>query len=93
MQAEGACCLFALLALACNAVPASRAEGAGGPRLPSTSAPTARSAVCPACHHQQVGKIPEPELAAITARILPALAYMHSHRMVSGVEGGRGVCL
>lgn len=34
--------------------------------------------LCPA----QVERIPEPVLAGITARILPALAYMHSHRMV-----------
>ena len=27
-------------------------------------------------------RIPEPVLAGITARILPALAYMHAHRMV-----------
>ncbi|PRW57164.1 mitogen-activated kinase kinase 3 [Chlorella sorokiniana] len=31
---------------------------------------------------QKVERIPEPVLAGITARILPALAYMHSHRMV-----------
>lgn len=30
----------------------------------------------------QVERIPEPVLAGITARILPALAYMHAHRMV-----------
>ena len=35
---------------------------------------------CPA--HAQVERIPEPLLAGITARILPALTYMHSHRMV-----------
>lgn len=35
---------------------------------------------CPA--RAQVERIPEPLLAGITARILPALAYMHSHRMV-----------
>ena len=34
--------------------------------------------LCPA----QVERIPEPVQAGITARILPALAYMHSHRMV-----------
>ena len=31
---------------------------------------------------QKVRRLPEPELAAITARILPALAYMHTRRMV-----------
>jgi serine/threonine protein kinase len=31
---------------------------------------------------QRVQRIPEPELAGITAKILPALAYMHANRMV-----------
>ena len=30
----------------------------------------------------RVKQVPEPVLAAIAARTLPALAYMHSHRMV-----------
>lgn len=31
---------------------------------------------------QKVGRIPEPELAAITAPVLRALAHLHAHHMV-----------
>jgi hypothetical protein len=53
--------------------------------VPKSSFP----ACLPTC--LQVKRIPEPMLAQITAKILPALAHMHTNHMVRGpIHMGKG---
>lgn len=61
-------------------VQATKVRACGGAyhQLAATLAPVS----CPLLRVQCVGHVPEPELAAITAPVLRALAHLHAHHMV-----------